>query len=56
LGETRRFAVVADATGVGSRFRAVAGEMSHLETIPALDVFGIAGFLDTSVEGYKGEM
>jgi len=44
-GGTGRFAVVTDTSSVGSRFSAIAGEMSHLETIPALDVFGIAGFL-----------
>ena len=45
VGRTRRFAVVADAAGVGSWFKAVAGKMSHLETVPALNVFGIAWFL-----------
>ena len=42
---TGRFAVVAHATCVGSRFGAITREMSHLETIPAFDVFGIARFL-----------
>jgi hypothetical protein len=42
---TGRFAVVAHATCVGPRFSAITGEMSHLETIPAFNVFRIARFL-----------
>ena len=44
-GSTGRFAIVADAPGIGARFRTITHEMAHLETIPAFHVFGIAWFL-----------
>jgi hypothetical protein len=42
---TRRFAIVADATGISSWLGTLTGEMTHLETIPAFDILRITGFL-----------
>jgi hypothetical protein len=52
---TRRFAIVADAAGIGSWLGAITGEMTHLETIPAFDILGITRFLTSTTETNNDE-